>query len=659
MSLLWTNANVLWLLAAVAGLTAFLLAAGGRRRRALEGFADAGLLNRLISGAAMRRRVAVSVLRTAVLATLVVAAAGPRWGFRWEEVHREGIDILIALDTSRSMLAEDVKPNRLERAKLAVLDLVDRLDGDRIGLVVFAGSAFLECPLTLDYGAFERTLRTTKVGVIPVGGTALSRAIDTSLDAFEARQGKHEALILITDGEDHEGDVEAAAERARESGVRIYTVGIGTSDGELIPLGKEHGAGYVKDRDGQVVKSRLNEQQLQDIALASDGAFVRGVGAALGLDEVFDEHIARMEKRDLKSTLERRHEKRFQFPIAAALLLLLVEVVAAAGRGSRVGRGLRALGRSGVRSAALLLAAPMLVGWLGVGEPQPLAEGGRLYDEGRYAEAVEVYREALIDEPDQVPLQYNLGAALYRDGKFGQAVDTYRSIVARSLDEWTGRASYNLGNALYRLGEGAVEDDPQATIASWQEALLAYRRAMAADYDDVDPKFNHELVTRELEDLARKLEEEKEKEEHEQDEGDQQQPDPDQNQQQEPGDNDDQGEDQQQQQPDEQQEQPPPGQDEKESASSPPEQEEPEEEQEQQQPEQEPQDGDSSEEPDAGPPPEPGPDGQGGGASEPEDRESEEAARAIIDLAQDEELGPEGIDRPTGMIGSRTPVNDW
>jgi Ca-activated chloride channel family protein len=323
--ILWSQPALLWLLALVLALGAVLLVAGRRRATDLAAFAEAGLVERLAPDVDRRRRGLRDALRLLALAALVIGLAGPQWGFHWEEVHREGIDLIVAVDTSRSMLAADVKPTRLERAKLAVQDLVDFLDGDRVGLVAFAGTAFLECPLTLDYAAFERSLRALQVGIIPRGGTALSRAVDASLDAFEAREGKHQAIILITDGEDHEGDVAEAAERAAERGVKIYTVGIGTAEGELIPVTEEGQRGYVKDRDGQVIKSRLDEETLQRIAATTGGAYVRGLGPALGLDEVFRDHIAKMERREVATSLERRYEKRFQIPLAIALVLLLVE----------------------------------------------------------------------------------------------------------------------------------------------------------------------------------------------------------------------------------------------------------------------------------------------------------------------------------------------
>ncbi len=330
--MMWSNPRMLWILVAVVLAAVFLMRAAARRRHVASRFAQKHLLARLYRDHEPGRRVLLATVRVAAMSLVVIAVAGPRWGFRWEEVHRQGIDLLIAIDTSRSMLASDVKPNRLARAKLAILDLVKRLDGDRVGLVPFAGAAFLECPLTLDYAAFERALHSLDVGIIPRGGTSLARAIDVSLEAFDARQSKHQALLIITDGESHEGDVEEAAARANERGIKIYTVGIGTAEGELIPVQTNGTPSFMKDRSGNVVKTRLDEDTLKTIALATGGAYVRGLGPDLGLDQVFDEHIAQMEERQLSSSLEKRYEERFQIPLAAAAALLILELLIGEGR---------------------------------------------------------------------------------------------------------------------------------------------------------------------------------------------------------------------------------------------------------------------------------------------------------------------------------------
>ncbi len=321
----WRALALLWLLALVPAAVGFFVWALRRRRQALQRFAEARLLPSLAPDLDERRQRWRAVMVIGTLALLVLALAGPRWGFHWEEVHREGVDIIVALDTSRSMFAEDVKPNRIVRAKLAVEDLVKQLHGDRIGLVAFAGSAFVQCPLTLDYEAFAESLRAVNIGIIPKGGTAIAEAIAASIEAFEAHQGKHEALILITDGEDHEGKVEDAAKQAAEKGIKIYAVGIGTPDGDLIPVTVGGQQTFLKDRKGQVVKSRLDEEMLQKIATDTGGAYVHATGPSLGLDEVYNQYIGKMEKRELKSTMERRFEDRFQLPLLLAVVLLALE----------------------------------------------------------------------------------------------------------------------------------------------------------------------------------------------------------------------------------------------------------------------------------------------------------------------------------------------
>lgn len=318
----WRDGVSLFALLLVPVLIGFLLWSRRQRQIALEQFVAAGLLPAVAPDMAPRRRTVRDVLRTVAVTCILFALAGPMWGFHWEEVKREGIDLVIAFDTSRSMLSTDVKPNRLARAKLAVQDLLTRIKGDRVGLVAFAGTAFAQCPLTLDRGAFSQSLDAIEAGIIPRGGTSLSAAIDTSLETFEGRQGKNQALVLITDGESNEGDVKAATQRATERGIKIYTVGIGTTDGELIP-GED--GGYMKDRGGQVVKSRLDEETLKQIAVDTGGVYLHAAGPSMGLTELYDDYIAKMEGKELASTLEKRYEQRFQWPLGLGVLCLIVE----------------------------------------------------------------------------------------------------------------------------------------------------------------------------------------------------------------------------------------------------------------------------------------------------------------------------------------------
>jgi Ca-activated chloride channel family protein len=322
--MVWRDGMALAALGLVPLVALFLAWALRERERALATFVEAALLPTVVPDLDRRRRRLRAGLATAAVAALALALGGPMWGFHWEEVRREGVDLVVALDTSKSMLATDVAPNRLARAKLAVQDLLAELGGDRIGLVAFAGSAFVQCPLTLDRDAFRESLDAVDVGLIPRGGTSLTAALDTGLEAFEGHQSNHQALVLITDGEDHEGTLEDAIKRAAERGVKVFTVGIGTPDGELIPA---EGGGFLKDRKGQVVKSRLGEDTLKKIAVDTGGVYLHAAGADLGLAGLYRDHVATMEKRELASTLERRYEHRYQIPLALALGLVVVEAM--------------------------------------------------------------------------------------------------------------------------------------------------------------------------------------------------------------------------------------------------------------------------------------------------------------------------------------------
>ena len=238
----------------------------------------------------------------------------------------KGMDILIALDTSKSMLATDVKPNRLERSKLAVKDLIKKLKGDRIGLIAFAGTAYLQCPLTVDYGGFLLALNDISASTIPRGGTSISSAIKLALQTFGNKSGEYKALIIITDGEDHEGDPVGLAEKARGEDVKIFCVGIGTKEGDLIQAPDESGRkAFLKDEEGNIVKSVLNESILKKITSITGGVYIRSSGGEFGLDLIYDGKLSKMEKKDIKTEMGKFYYERFQIPLALALILLLIE----------------------------------------------------------------------------------------------------------------------------------------------------------------------------------------------------------------------------------------------------------------------------------------------------------------------------------------------
>lgn len=315
-----------WLLALLPALVLFLVWAFRARRRALERFAAAPLadgLTRAVNPVARRWR---AVLLVAAMLFAVLALVQPRWGFEWREVKRRGVDVFVLLDVSKSMLAPDVRPNRLMQAKFGIEDLLSRLQGDRVGLIAFAGTAFVQCPLTIDYEAFRLTLREADPNVIPRGGSALAMAVRTALKSFEAGEGRDRAIVLLTDGEETEEQVQAAAEDAATAGVRVYAIGVGTVEGELIPVRRPGGAmEYLKDREGKVVKTRLNEEPLRQLALATHGIYVRSAAGDFGMDTVYEKGLRQMQRGEFEARLQKRYFERFQWPLGLALAFLLME----------------------------------------------------------------------------------------------------------------------------------------------------------------------------------------------------------------------------------------------------------------------------------------------------------------------------------------------
>ncbi len=318
------NPTNFWWLTAGPVLILVLVWAYQARRRALERFAV--LPERLTASVNRAARRWRAVLLVAGILFGALALAQPRWGFEWREVKRKGVDVFVLLDVSKSMLTEDVRPNRLAQAKFACEDLLNKLEGDRIGLIAFAGTAFVQCPLTVDYEAFRLTLRDANPAVIPRGGTAIGAAIRTAMKAFEVGEGRDRAIVLITDGESTEGDTLAAADEAEKAGVHIYAIGVGTKDGELIPVREEGKAmEFLKDREGKVVKSRLDEETLKQLALKTQGIYVRSASGDFGMDTVYEKGIAQLQRTAAEAKLQKRYFERFQWPLGIGFALLVLE----------------------------------------------------------------------------------------------------------------------------------------------------------------------------------------------------------------------------------------------------------------------------------------------------------------------------------------------
>ena len=310
------------------GLAALEWWAAARRRRALDRFGERGRIDRLTS-VASRRRIGRTVLRIAAVALLATALARPQFGDRVETVRRAGQDVVVALDLSASMEAGDVAPSRLAAARLAVGRLIERFDGDRIGLVAFAGEAFVQSPLTLDYAAATLFLNAMEPDLVPVPGTDLGRAIEVALDGFGDPGERSRQIVVITDGEDHEGTLDAAVERAVDEGVRIHAVGMGSTAGVPIPGFDENGApnGFLRDAEGSVVTTRLDDVALQRVADRTGGAYYH---AAAGSGAAFDrlvEELTGGEGEEIESREVTRYEEQYQIFLGLALVLLVTEAL--------------------------------------------------------------------------------------------------------------------------------------------------------------------------------------------------------------------------------------------------------------------------------------------------------------------------------------------
>jgi Ca-activated chloride channel homolog len=495
--------NLLWVaLAGTLGLTAFFWWAWRKRQRLIAQFVRSRLLANLTLGISSARQKARLALLVGAVATVLLALARPQWGFDWEEVHQRGLDIMVAIDTSRSMLAPDIPPNRLARAKLAALDLKRLARADRVGLVAFAGSAFLQCPLSFDDEAFRQSVNALDVNIIPVGGSALAEAIETARAAFKEKEN-YKILLLFSDGEDNDGRAVEAAERAAKEGMRIFTIGVGTANGELLSISDGKGRiDYVRDEQGNVIKSRLNEELLQKIARAAPGQYVP-LGGADTMKTLYENALAPLPKTEHAARRVKRFHERYQWLLAGAIVLLCVEMLLPERK--RSARPATRLPTAAVAKAAAIL----MIVWLPCQAFGSAASALKQYQSGKYKSALRQYEELLSEQPNEPKLHYNAGAAAFQTQAYDKAIKHFGSAISAQDLPLQQRALYNLGNAYYRSGEAAT--NPQEKMKQWQEALKCYDNAQRLDTNDADAKFNYELVRKKLEELKQQQQQQNQK----------------------------------------------------------------------------------------------------------------------------------------------------
>lgn len=498
-------AQPLWILAGIIAslaVLAFSLVKENKRQAALRRFAAAQLLPRLTGNISQAARRAKTVLLVLAVFSAFVALARPQVGYQWTEVHRRGIDLLFAIDTSKSMLAEDIKPNRLQRASLAILDFVRQLQGDRVGLLPFAGTAYLMCPLTIDYQAFAHSLSAVNTKLLPQGGTNLGAAIDRAAETLRVGSN-HKILIILTDGEDLAGEALEATERAVKEGLTIYTVGVGSSRGELLPL--PGGQGFIKDQSGNFVTSRLDSTTLTTIAEKSGGLYVPLGPASEGLDTIYQQKLQQIPKDDVMEKRQKVPIERYQWPLAVALILLVLELLISERKVRLALPGWSWRWPGGKKPTVLSLLFMLMLFGAGNGQASP---GEEAYGRGEYPQALQYYREKLAKDPDNPQLLYNLGAAAHKNGMYDEAIDAFGGALKSDDPALHKEAYYNRGNSQYQKGSELRQGDAKGAAALWRQALASYDAALALDLDDGDARHNRLLVAERLEELEQQLQQE-------------------------------------------------------------------------------------------------------------------------------------------------------
>ncbi|MEN9468753.1 MAG: hypothetical protein RL630_486 [Verrucomicrobiota bacterium] len=490
-----------WLLAAIP-LAAIMFLWSHRRGRELVSKIVAPRLREQLAGSVspMRRGIRAAFM-LAALAFAALALAQPRYGFIEKETKQKGRDVIVAIDTSRSMMATDVSPTRLARAKLFTQDLVRLMQGDRVGLIAFAGSAFLQAPLTLDYSAVTNALEELDTNLIPVGGTNLAAAINAALEAFGKAEGNTRALVVLTDGEELDTDGIAAAKRAAQEGVRIFTVGIGSPEGSLIPIRLDDGRpDFVRDKDGKPVTSKLDESRLREIAAATGGFFIP-IGPEAARD-IFEKGIVPMELSENGVFKARQPIERYQWPLAVASILLALSLL------------------PGDRRRRLTKTSAVLLAFL----PNAHAQSGlEEFNNGQFDKAAVAFEEKLQDQPSSRELQFNTGAAAYKKGDYEKATTHFTEALLSPNPKLREAAAYNLANTLVRKGEAAAE--PEAKKTNWKNAIEQYDEALQLNPDNNFAKENRELAKKLIDDLEKQQQQQEQKQDQKQDQQQQQEQD--------------------------------------------------------------------------------------------------------------------------------------
>src|SRR5438132_3787981 len=500
----------LWGLLLIPILMAFFIRAERLGLRRLQEFVSARLLPQLAGTVNRLRRVVRFALQLLGLSFGLLSLAQPRWGYTFEDVKRKGLDLLIAVDTSRSMLSNDIQPDRLERVKLAAQDLINELQGDRVGLIAFAGRAFLQAPLTIDYEAVMESINNLDAKTIPEGGTNISRAITLATQSFGKSAMGNRALIIFTDGEELSGDAVKTAKAAADAGVRIFTVGVGTPQGSLIPVTGDNGeTSFVKDSAGQVVKSKLDDKRLREVTEATGGLYLHLENGPRSMQQVQSEGLAKMQAAEMDVRLSRRPIERYEWPLSAALIALTLSILIPERRRMRQRAylpGMQAM-QAGVPAPAKAVGAAAALLMLLSSFAFATVPGIDAYQQGKFKDAYKEFQETLKSHPQsraEDELQFDSGTAAYKLKDYNKALESFSQALLTSDTGLQTKGHYNLGNTLYQRGEMQKSDDKK--LSDWTNALDHYEQTLKLDPQNKEAKENYEYVKKKIDELKNKKE---------------------------------------------------------------------------------------------------------------------------------------------------------
>ena len=472
----FANIEVLWLGLTIPAFIAAYIWYTLRKRRQLKEFGDAELMETLMPNASrVRPNVKFAILMVA-LALLILAAARPQFGQSERTEKRQGIEAIVALDISNSMLAEDVAPNRLDRAKQMLSKLMDNMVNDKVGLVVFAGDAFVQLPITCDYVSAKMFLNSIKPELIKTQGTAIGQALSTSIRCFGEQSDASRAIILITDGENHEDDAIAVAKRAKEAGIHVLVVGIGKPEGSPIPLPGTNS--FRKDREGNVVVSRLNEEMCREIAQAGDGLYVRCDNTNTAMKAIQKE-LDKLGTQEIETQVYTDYNEQFQGFALIALLFLVIDFFIFNRKNKMITR-LDIFGDSRKISMILILLTVSL-STFAQKEASDVRRGNREYRKQNYTEAEVDYRRGLEKNRDGYEAHYNLGDALFKQDKYADAQAEFET-AAKLLDKKTDKERY--AKAMHNIGNCNFAQQ------NYGQAVTAYQESLRANPKDNDTRYN-------------------------------------------------------------------------------------------------------------------------------------------------------------------------